>query len=273
MNIKLSFLGIILLTYASVFSNQSLAQKNTLAKLFGYLASTKVIYLFDKYIQNILQQQLHKIIPYGNELASSEYQILGQEAQTEIGIPKEYQVPIKILSPQNPIIKYVGAMAETDGIYINKKKLDKAKYGIKRSLFFHEAVHKKYNDLSFDQILELLVFFSSTTCTYALLKKIDKIYSKPWYVRWGVILLVGMIANHLSSSKFHKFIERRADIEGFYASGCHVCVKDMALRRKKLFEEQNHPFKNNGYLFYDELEKIAQELEKEAKICEYHKNN
>lgn len=274
MKIKLTFLGIAFLSYTPMlFANQSLAQKNTLAKLLGYLASTKIIYLFDKYVQNVIQQQMHKMIPYGNELASSEYQVLGQEIQTKVGIPKNYQVPIKILSPQYPMLKYVGAITETDGIYLNKEKFDQAKFSNKRCLLFHEAIHKKYNDLSFGQILELLVFSSSTISTYALLKKMDKIYSKPWYVRWGIILLAGTIVNAFSSIKYQKFIERRADIEGCYASACHVCVKDLALRRKELFEEEYNPLKNNGYLFYEELIKIAQELEQEAKLCEYHKNN
>jgi len=274
MNIKLSFLATTFLMIAQpIFSHQSLAQKSTLAKLFGYLASTKAIYFFDKHIQNAFQQQMRKVIPCGNELASAEYQTLGEEIQTKVGIPKEHQVPIKILSPQHPLIKYAGAIAETDGIYINKEKLDQAQFSLKRGLLFHEAIHKKYNDLSFGQILELLVFASSTISTYALLKQIDRIYSKPWYVRWGIISLVGSIASIIADLKFQKFIERRADVEGSYSCACYICVRDMALRRKQIFEEQYNPLKYNGYLFCDELEKIAQELEQEAKVCEYHKNN
>lgn len=146
-------------------------------------------------------------------------------------------------------------------------------FALQLKLLFHEAIHKKYNDLSFYEILSTLSFLTSASCTYALLKQIHTIYSKPWYVRWGITFLSGQIAIFLTCLKFQKFTERRADIEGCYASGCYICVRNLALARKRLFEEEYNPLKNNGYLFYDELEKIAQELEQEAKICEYHKNN
>jgi len=273
MNFTAKALGLIFLIGTStLFSNQSLSEKNTVAKCLGYLASTKAMYLFDKYIQNAIQQQLHKITPFGNELASAEHQLLGKEAQTAVGVPAEYQVAIKKLSRQHPLIKYIGAITETDGIYINEEQFNQLTYEAIRVLLFHEAVHKKYNDLSSFTILRSGAFFSSIICIYSLLKRIDKFSSQAWLTQCGITYGLSLIPSYFMLSKFQKFIERRADIEGAYASGCHVCVKQLALSRKWLFEEVYNPIKYNGYLGYDELEKIVQELEQQSKLCDHHKN-
>ncbi|OGB86198.1 hypothetical protein A3J41_00410 [candidate division TM6 bacterium RIFCSPHIGHO2_12_FULL_38_8] len=65
-------------------------------------------------------------------------------------------------------------------------------------------------------------------------------------------------------------MERRADVEGHYATQCSSCVREHAQNRKRLFEEENNPLKNQGYLWANDLEKIAQDLG--DKKCAYHRS-
>lgn len=61
--------------------------------------------------------------------------------------------------------------------------------------------------------------------------------------------------------------EHRADVEGFNATKCFMCVHEMA----STIEENGG--KSNGYLTPKDIDKIALDLKKQNKICSYHQMN
>ena len=86
------------------------------------------------------------------------------------------------------------------------------------------------------------------------------------------VIAAGLGTSSFISTKYDRFRERRADIEGHYATQCFRCVEESSAHRKQSFEQENNPLKNNGYLWTTDLEKIAQDLKTDNKLCIFHKN-
>ena len=121
-----------------------------------------------------------------------------------------------------------------------------------------------------DTIIENGSMIAAGFATHALIKA-----CKP-KGRFRLLHCLGVVisslgASFLASKSYHHFMERRADIEGHYATQCATCVTESAERRARLFEEENSHFKDNGYLWADDLFKIANDLK--DKKCAYHKND
>ena len=236
-----------------------------------YLASFGKSYpigLLNKHFQSKMRNKILEIMKVGNADASKEFQDLGEEAQYMVGIPEESHVPIKKIDPASPLAKIVGAIAEPNAIYVGEEKLNERAYGCKRCALFHEAIHNKYNDLSTDSVLGLITFVGTSVFAYKAVKLLKLLENRPTLCLAASI--IGCFASGFVSLKFHKYIERRADIEGHYATQCYVCVKESSDQRKKSFEQDNNPLKNNGYLWSADLEKISQDLKNENNICLFH---
>lgn len=245
-------------------AHSSLNQKTFFGKALGCINQSRMMYFFEKRMT-----KLPKLLPYGNEVASPEYQELGKEAQIAAGIPEEYHVPIKKIPSTHLLAPYVGAVAEPDAIYVNEEKLNQRPYGARRSALFHEAIHIKYNDMVSDYLLELVTFAGVSAATHVFIKAF-KPAGKYKFLHALAVVFTGMGGSSYASSKYHYYIERRADIEGHFATGCPQCVHEAAQQRRIIFEEEKSPLRNNGYLGAVDLEKIAQELEEKNELCAFH---
>jgi len=220
-----------------------------------------------KFYGNIIEQS-----GLDNGPATPHYQALGKEAQSTVGIPAEYQVPIKKMSPNNPIAQIAAGLTFPHAIYINEEKLDEQSYGVQRCAMYHEAIHKKYNDISFDNIIEWPILFGTGYATHKILQ-IIKPRITPNFIHGILVVASAFTSMYKTSLAYHHYMERRADVEGCYATQCATCVQEAATHRRKRFEEENHPFKDNGYLQANEMEMIAHDLKEENKLCAYHENN
>lgn len=257
--------------FAMTLNGQGSVNKRTIVdRVMGFFGQLHLIHRYDSTIQLAMNKELsHKLMQYGDEPASEVYQAMGKEAQDALGIPLDHQVPVKKLNPSSPIAPLAAAIAEPDAIYVNEEALQQRGYGAQRSVLFHEAVHRKYHDNSVDGIIELLTLTTAGIATHKLIKAIKPVGRFNFFHALGVIV-GSFTAASLTSAAFHRHMERRADIEGHYATQCSLCVQESAVKRKQSFENQNHPLRNAGYLSAEELESIASDLKEQNKVCAFH---
>lgn len=161
-------------------------------------------------------------------------------------------------------------MALPDSILINEERLDRMAYGYQRFALYHEAVHKKNNDSSFDTITELGTLITSGILCHHGLKWLNPKGKSKLLHAMGIIV-PSIISMYVVNSTYKKMYERRADIEGLYATNCAQCASEAAECRKYMFETENNPLAHNGYLWPDEIKAIAQDLESQGKVCAHHK--
>lgn len=257
---------IFLLSLSACFvqPSESFNQKTWPAKIMGFIGQSSQMHAYSTHIQtNIDKLTTQLMLRYGNEPASQKYQELGTQAQFAVGIPKEHHLPIKKMNLDSPFTKMVGAIAEAGAIYVNEEKLDKRTHGQNYAALCHEAVHAKYHDKAVDSMSEMVGFIGTAIGTHAVLKTLNVV---AWRKRLSFVVACGLTG--YASSKYSHFREQRADIEGHYATQCSSCVFEHAQLRKQLFEKENNPLKNSGYLCFADLEKIAQNLG--DKKCSYH---
>ncbi len=269
MNFKKNFLVLFLFVFTlNVCAAESLYKPNLFSRALGYVSQSRPICLFDKHIMSNIFP-----IKFGNESASQQYIDLGKEAQDSVGIPQERQVPIKSFFKNMPFFgQFAGAVAEPDAICVNEEKLNQQTYGARRFAMFHEAVHEKYNDLSVDAIVELVAMIVFMVGAHKLIKAIKP---KGRFKALHVIAVIaaGFVGGSICSSYYHKFFERRADTQGIWAAACHKCAQEVADRRRVSFEQEKNPLRYKGYLWANDFEQIAQELQNQGKLCSHHKNN
>ncbi len=254
----------------TVIAQEPLRNKTRIDKTLDYIAQSTPIYVFGTYIQSKLERITNNAMMVGNEPAAVEYQEMGKEAQDALGIPQDMQVPIKKIAPTSPIAQIVGALAQQDAIYVSEVKLNNRSYGARRCALFHEAVHKKYADSASHAVVELGAYGSCSLAAYTLIKLLaPKGVSKLVY---GGAFVGSLVVASLIDKAYGHYYERRADIEGHYATQCFSCVQEHADCRRQLFDVENNSLKNNGYLGAGDLEKIAQALKMQGKVCKYHRD-
>lgn len=246
-------------------SADSLLEKSQINKTASAFTESKPA----SFIENKILSKVHDLIigkAFGNELADSQYQDLGREAQAAVGVLKEYHVPIrkfpKVLS-NLPI----GAFAMTGAIYVNEDQLMSESYGAKQCALLCAAVHKKYNDTSFSLMILFGSFMGSSITASYLMRNFNRL------TRYPVVAAAALGGMYLATTSYSRFAERRADIEGHYAAACSRCVEESASRRQLIFGLENNPLKNSGCLNAADLEKIAQDLRAENKLCSHHGGN
>ncbi|MCL4361277.1 hypothetical protein M1446_02900 [Candidatus Dependentiae bacterium] len=193
-------------------------------------------------------------------LASQFYQDLGKEAQFSVGIPEAQHVPIKNFPNLIKQLQSFAITSDTD-IYIDEYYLDLALYGIQRCIIFHEAIHRKYNDLQ----------YLKNVTNKALGLKFDSEENLKNYLK--------IYAEEVQQCR--SFCEHRADTEGLYATQCYMCVNEYLKLQQLSFQEADET-KNGisekkmnylGYATIDEMKKIVDNLMQQNKICAYHKIN
>lgn len=224
-------------------------KKNTFYHIFDYVGQLKGMYYLEKELRAKIP--FPRIIDHGE--AEKEYQLLGNEAQDKTNIPKEYQVPIKNgYVDQNNI----GGVCKADAIYINiPPNLPKV---VKKYIMYHESIHKKFNDNSVcvivGGIINLCVYY---TC-FAILYPIPiKFFYK---LIISSVFSVGSIP--LIDRNLHYYTEKRADMGAMCALDCHQCVDDVSRMIK--------PFPEQGYLSFNDMQNIAQEMKNNNRACEEH---
>ncbi|MFA6065942.1 MAG: hypothetical protein WC707_02055 [Candidatus Babeliaceae bacterium] len=67
--------------------------------------------------------------------------------------------------------------------------------------------------------------------------------------------------------------ERRADLESLYATQCFKCVQEEKACQLSQDDDEDGYLEKKGYLYAEEIEKIAQDLYREHKLCTVHTSN
>jgi len=214
--------------------------KNTICKTVKSVTQSRPFYWLNRhaYLFKYIAKKTSKTNNFElYENASREYITLGEEAQTAVGIPKKYQLPIKKFECKTEKHQDVYAFVHPDAIYINEDKLKNLPYGCKRCILFHEAIHAKYNDVFCAKALLIPMFVPQIRCRY-----------------W----------NHR---------EHRADAEGCLATQCSKCVLERAKLIGSYSQIPQFLLEQHGYLSAEETKKIAESLSQQSKLCVYHKNH
>ncbi len=252
-----------LLVGLSIFPTIQCDQNSWWKKIVDSISTSHPMYWLEK---NITAWHFKDIVSeLGTQPASAHYQELGKEAQSALGIPTEYQVPIEQLQKESNAY----AIALPQVIYINEEKLNKP-YGVQRCILFHEATHKKYNDNTTKKLI-IVNTFLGTMCGASKIIKACLSRSKPNRIIEAGI--VGFIVAMTIDVGYECYTERRADIEGFSATDCATCVQEMRTFKTPTANTAVHSPRNNSYLVSDEIKLIEQSLHKQNKICAYHQNH
>lgn len=244
-------------------------------RMMSWISQTKAVYLFSKYVERPLKFPLNWALGYGNMPASEHYQRLGKEAQILLNIPEDRHVPIKRLDPNGLFARLIkpGAVEEAAAIYVNEERFNPYPYGSHRSALCHEASHTLNNDPGMGTLLVSSAVAGVSAATYKLLQYSDTIGDST-ALHASLVCVAGGASFVLTYLVYHGYMERRADIQGHYATACGQCVHESAERRRELVKPNNNVVLKliPGYLPPDALEAIAQDLNNEHKmLCAYHR--
>ena len=272
-----------LLAFTACFSqaSESLNQKTWFSQAIDSIGQSSFMHSCSKCVQGDPERTFPNMPLITAGPASEQYQTLGKEAQQAL----QQHVPIIKMSKNYPLFEYRLATANSDAIYVNEEKLAKISYGAQRSIFMHEATHLKYHDMLTNTMFSLASLIGGTFGTSKILKSLNMRAG-----RKTASFVVGMIAACQCFQKYASFYERRADIQGHYATQCSRCVQDAmqfnknncidfvkTTQSKELSETEmlallpdvdQQRASSGGYLTQAELAKIAQDLG--DKKCTYH---
>jgi hypothetical protein len=211
--IKSGLLCLVILANVAVYAEnegvQTLNKKGLIGKALAAMGTSSMMHHYNQFIAERL--------PVDGVPASADIQELGKEAQTAVGIPADRQVPIQDLDGLD------GGMASSNAIMIGEKSYDDAAYGVKRCDMFHESVHIKYHDDSFNSAIYLSSLLGAPLAARQFIKPQGTL--KLLYLP---VLVAGHYVARGVQNQFCKYRERRADIEGHYATQCHECVTEKA---------------------------------------------
>ncbi len=248
---------------SSVLTCEPLNQQTWAGKLLGKIGESSPVHYYSKEISTKMCGYVQGLYLYGDEPASKTYQDIGERAQCALCIAKHRQLPIKKLNQASPHAPFVGAVAEANAVFVNEEKMNQRTHGGVYCVMCHEAVHVKYADNAVSDLLPLGVFILAWIGGCKVLKACNITR-----LRKTTSLAVALVLSSYAVMQYKHFMERRADIEGHYATQCSSCVRESAQNRKRSFEEENNPLRDMGYLWANDLEKIAKDLG--DKKCSYH---
>jgi len=241
--------------------------------------------------------------------APKDVQELGKMAQLAVGVPASRMVPIKEQSlgnvkEQSFGISGTAAQALCGAIVVDSQNPDP--YSVKRCNMYHEAVHIKYNDEAIIGLGNLAGFLGGLISGLYVVKAFNPVGK--WKLLYPVFSLINAcVIKYLFDRYYGRYFERRADIEGHYATGCYVCVHEKAedvrgalkiaqdildeypgfLKEQEslgqLTDEQRKQIeyaiayardyikdKSDYYLSSDENEQIVSDLRRKNKVCPFH---
>lgn len=291
MNKKLFSLGLSLSLLAAnaVHAEEALNKKTLFDRILGSIAQSRPMNKLNLFLASHIELQ--------GPPARPEFQKMGADAQTAVGIPVKRQVPVR----QFKDMEEGDACTEYEAIYLDEDTFNSTEnpYGFKRCTIYHEAVHVKYNDYRSDRLIKIAGLMSGLFLTKILNPQ------GALKILYPISSSTGYFVGKLLAQKYLRYCERRADIEGHYATQCAACVQESADHlRKELtsLHEQLAMFRDNKdiqnadgelitpfdrealinegqncinefnkrYLSPDELDKIALDLKQQNKLCAFH---
>ena len=204
----------------------------------------------------------------GSEPARQLYQNLVKEAQEKV-VPERRRRVGAIRMNDTCLLSGVAAAFSTPiGIFVNEKKVDQRTYGAQRALLFHESVHTQYRDLAMFTSIGAASFITSALVLNALFTSTTGILDAR--IIGLSLVLAGCIAKH-TVERYQHYMERRADVQGHKATECADCVRASGQQRYETFQVEGNPLNDSGYLHYDELYKMADEMK--GQQCTWHQQH
>ncbi|HBR71006.1 TPA: hypothetical protein DIC20_00830 [Candidatus Dependentiae bacterium] len=215
-------------------------------------------------------------------LASKELQEMGKKAQEDVGVePSDiyYFGNVSIVKEED----HPSTTSEKEELSAEKvinvspahyncfthhiyclRGMEKIPFGALNGCFHHEAVHKKYR---YRDLWNLIwpgigaFILQGSVGFYELTKG----YS-------GYLTLASLPVTIFLYMKVTDFFrhkeEYKADTEGFLATGCELCVKEIAEFRPKRCSDSGKKYLQNGYLCKEEILEIAKKLK--GRGCYHH---
>lgn len=262
--------------------SQTLNQKGFIGRMLATMATSNMASKYNQFLSTRM--------PLRGVPAPDDIQQLWQEAQAALGIPADRQVPIYY----DASLVDVYAAAAANQIRVGDGAYDSSiSYGVRRCNMFHEATHVKYNDHSSKSIL----WYGGQLGTFLSLNRLIRPQGKLGLLLSIPSVVVGSYVGRAMQYPYEAYYERRADIEGHYATQCHRCVTEKALEIKDVrnyihdaisileaktdrTEEQDNALKiskkwlkdKERYLSAEENDIIAADLKRGNKVCAFHKN-
>jgi len=262
----LFFLGAFALSFSGLQADELfLGKKNIFNKAMDSFGQSRVI----QWCEKKLSSDAFVKVFFGAEPASPLFQEMGKDAQITLGISEDCHVPIYKMTLNLELFKEVGAFALPGFIIVNENRLNRASYGAQRAALFHEAVHIKYADSTASEFFVTFFLALGVAGSNKIIRDYN-LFQTSLLARVATPFAVGMTSLILSGKFYGHYRERRADIEGCYATQCYVCVKEHAEHRRKIFEQEKNSLRHNGYLWAEDLLVIADELKRENRVCIYH---
>lgn len=265
-----------LIEAADVLNQQTLTER-----VMGKIGLSNFMHVCSKCIQ---ADPKVSCISCVTEPASEQFQILGLEAQRALDISSELCLPIIKMRENFPGKKDMAAGTFLGIIIVNEELFAAMPYGVQRSVFMHESTHVKYHDFLASFMSSTIGFCGGSVGAHTVLKALKV---AAWYKRASSV--IGVAVANKCFTKYRQFAERRADVEGHYATQCASCVHEKMqffknccienIKKNKpddiseagilaLFSEVDKHRALYGYLTQQELNKIAQDLG--DKKCSYH---
>jgi hypothetical protein len=255
-----------LFTVGFSYSSPLLNDQSYAVKTLSWISQTQPISWMEKNVQTKINKFFRAGWHLVDDPASGFYQTLSHEAQMGVGIPFQEHLPIRRLDPTRGIPGMM--ITEPDALYVNETVTRNLPYGLCRSALFHEAIHRKYRDVTTAYILSMGTLVGAFWATNTLLKSKMPAGKKWAALRIIMAMVAGLKMASLVRDAYQCMMERRADIEGFYAAQCFICVQDPADDRVGVGEES--PLKTNGYLASEEIQQIVEHLKQHNKLCAHH---
>jgi hypothetical protein len=192
--------------------------KNFIHHLIDNVGSSPQLYWIEKNLTSFFFRNR-------NSLASLEYQELGARSQIEMGIPTDYQVPVLI---GNDLSTHLIATTDAYNMKINENILNNFSYSMKKYIFLHESVHKKYNDATMGIVIPISSYIISQPIIRKLLEKKLSLLKLAF-----IAPVIGFLIAIKQIENYHYYAERRADSEACIALNCHLCIYDAASSLEK----------------------------------------
>ena len=248
---------LILSLFSAVYADDAYRQKPLYLRVNDAVGSSFIGSGLNSLLKPLCYVNQKYIIKMSDEtFVAPEYHHFVVEAQRNLGISEKKILPIVNLNPDRRLHKgaHLLAVAEPNCVLVNQESMQNASHGVKRAVLHHEAAHVKYNDKT-AVIYPLLM---TGLAQVAVLRKVP-FYSR---ARLNAFLYLTQLPAILFNFKvLAPMIERRADIEGCYATQCEQCVKEFT-------DVCCDSRSDHGYLTRAEMNNIAKDLK--GQRCDMH---
>jgi hypothetical protein len=301
----------------TICSHDPLDNKGFFGRLLASCAQSDIIEHYNNFLERL---DLGGVVT--ESLASPEMQLRAQKAQEAVGVEKKRWVVVRnvpglveglgkdrevlasavpkaiLLDEQHINEKYLSSEAKE---YNNDKVI--SKYGVLNVCLHHEAVHIKYNDFACACLIRLTEVLGSSLLVKLVINPRSALGKGLLY---PLAMCYALVAG-FCMRRYIGYAERRADIEGYYATQCHQCVSEATARARSKalsnqekivmlqgqiaaldhsvpsYQEDYQKFVNDmqlvqadikdraRYLSVEEAECIAARLRQEDKLCDVHR--